>query len=383
MMKFQISEYTETELIALAKRKNNPKRGFLIVNPLQGKHIPVSPEKPLKLFKKLASLLKDRYPNEMILFIGFAETATAIGASVAFNFSEQSRYIHTTRECVELSEKIVDFSEEHSHATEQKLFCSDWKSFIDGVDRIVFVEDELTTGKTILNFVEALKSGGFIGGIEVAVASIMNGMNEGNITRFIENGIQFHYILKIDIEDYASVNIEIDEDGIEFNEIDNPMDMNGFNELIFNGAQDPRIGVCIGEYEKACEELALRVISTLGQSFFENNKILVLGTEEFMHPAINLAYSILTKCSADSVKTHSTTRSPISMSNLQKYPINQRYKLKSFYDEQRETYIYNLGKYDEVLIVTDSAAQNAGTESLLRALHSCENRNISLIRWEK
>ncbi len=35
--------YTECELVRIAKRENNRKRNYLVVNPLQGKHIPVSP----------------------------------------------------------------------------------------------------------------------------------------------------------------------------------------------------------------------------------------------------------------------------------------------------------------------------------------------------
>ena len=37
--------YTEQDLIKIAKRQNNKKRNYLIVNKLQGKHIPVIPSK--------------------------------------------------------------------------------------------------------------------------------------------------------------------------------------------------------------------------------------------------------------------------------------------------------------------------------------------------
>ena len=33
------------QLITIAKRENNTKRSYLYVNPLQGKHIPVSPSR--------------------------------------------------------------------------------------------------------------------------------------------------------------------------------------------------------------------------------------------------------------------------------------------------------------------------------------------------
>ena len=38
-------KYVESDLVRIAKRENNTKRNYLVVNPLQGKHIPVQPSK--------------------------------------------------------------------------------------------------------------------------------------------------------------------------------------------------------------------------------------------------------------------------------------------------------------------------------------------------
>ena len=67
--------YKENDLLQIAKRENNNKRNYLVINKLQGKHIPVEPSQALGMFKELAMLLKKAYTNEKILFIGFAETA--------------------------------------------------------------------------------------------------------------------------------------------------------------------------------------------------------------------------------------------------------------------------------------------------------------------
>ena len=37
--------YTAADTLRIAKRYNNPKRSYLLVNPLQAKHIPVSPRR--------------------------------------------------------------------------------------------------------------------------------------------------------------------------------------------------------------------------------------------------------------------------------------------------------------------------------------------------
>ena len=50
-------EYVESDLVRIAKRENNTKRGYLVVNPLQGKHISVKPSKALELFSLQRHLL--------------------------------------------------------------------------------------------------------------------------------------------------------------------------------------------------------------------------------------------------------------------------------------------------------------------------------------
>ncbi|MDE7043793.1 MAG: phosphoribosyltransferase domain-containing protein, partial [Acetatifactor sp.] len=50
--------YTESDLVKIAKRENNKKRNYLVVNPLQGKHIPVSPGMELQVFSEHAALMK-------------------------------------------------------------------------------------------------------------------------------------------------------------------------------------------------------------------------------------------------------------------------------------------------------------------------------------
>ena len=72
-------EYTEKDLVKIAKRENNTKRNYLVVDPLQGKHIPVVPSKALDLFTALADTFREKYKDEKLLLVGFAETATAIG----------------------------------------------------------------------------------------------------------------------------------------------------------------------------------------------------------------------------------------------------------------------------------------------------------------
>lgn len=62
--------YQQKDLVRIAKRENNTKRNYLVVDPLQGKHVPVEPSKALNLFKSLAEKLQGKYEGERLLLIG-------------------------------------------------------------------------------------------------------------------------------------------------------------------------------------------------------------------------------------------------------------------------------------------------------------------------
>ena len=116
-----MKEYAEQDVLQLGKRIHNTKRSYLLVNPLQAKHIPVSPTKTYEMSQALGKLLYQTAP-EARMVIGFAETATAIAAMAAMSFPEDTVYLHTTREPLG-DEPTVNFLEEHSHAVDQQIAC--------------------------------------------------------------------------------------------------------------------------------------------------------------------------------------------------------------------------------------------------------------------
>ena len=123
------------------------------MDPLQGKHIPVVTSKALDLFAALADTFWEKYKDEKLLLVGFAETANALGAQAAITVGAD--YIQTSREVIP-GVNFLFFSEEHSHATEQKLVIDDIDRVAAETDRIIFIEDEVTTGKTIRNIISIL-----------------------------------------------------------------------------------------------------------------------------------------------------------------------------------------------------------------------------------
>lgn len=366
--------YNEEKLVRIAKRENNNKRKYLVVNALQGKHIPVSPKEAFDMFDALADTIEKGYANEKLLLVGFAETATAIGAAVAVKLD--TYYMQTTREIIENVDYLF-FTESHSHATEQKLVKNDIDKIINEVDRIVFVEDEVTTGNTILGIVNIIKK---IYGddIKFSVASLLNGMDEDSLKVYQDYDINVHYLVKTNHDAYTQI-----AEGFAGNGKNCVCDITSteISYSLYNVTENYVNARCLtkgSEYLCACEELVKHIKNELSTT--TKQRLLVIGTEEFMYPALFVAKKL--EEDNNTVKCHSTTRSPITVSLEENYPVHRRYQLASLYDDNRTTFIYDLTNYDKVIIVTDSKNKsNVGINSLVNAVASCGNSDITIFRW--
>ena len=367
-------EYTEKTLACVAKRENNNKRKYLVVNALQGKHIPVSAKKSLDMFSVLAKKVSDAYKNETLLLVGFAETATAIGSALAVELG--SFYMQTTREPLQNVEYLF-FTESHSHATEQKLCKNDVEKILPCIDRIVFVEDEVTTGNTIMKIINIIEKN--YGNMKFAVASLLNGMDSESIQKYNEQNIDVHYVAKTHHENYTAIAEGYSSDGNYFDVDDSIHDVQ-ITEISEDYVNARRL--CMGSsYHLACKKLAEKIIADVAQNIqTKNAKIAVIGSEEFMYPAIYTAREL--EKSGFLVLTHSTTRSPITVSCNPEYPLHSRYELISLYDDDRRTFIYDIQKYDSVVIITDTPKMSQkGLMSLANAFKSQGNNNIFVYRW--
>lgn len=393
--------YTEAELVRIAKRENNTRRKYLVVNRLQGKHIPVSPKEALQMFRSLAELIKEAYPSERLLMVGFAETATAIGAAVAIEC--QAAYMQTTREVIDGVDYLY-FSESHSHATEQKLVKTDLDKIIGKTDRIVFIEDEVTTGNTILNIVRLIQKT-YAKPFSFAVASILNGMNEEALENYKNLKIPVHYLVKTAHDTYTEIAEQYQADGTchictkpqekeveQQKEVQQQIEMQQTKEAQqpievqeISGWINARRLHTADTYKQECEQLWQEIQQKYGYTKYTKEtetgrRILVLGTEEFMYPALYVGAKL--EEAGYTVRMHATTRSPIAVSKEEKYPLHTRYELASLYDKNRITFVYDLTEYEEVLVLTDAQNQETeGWESLQRALALNQNRQIRGIRW--
>ena len=200
-----VKNYTEHDILRLGKRYNNKKRTYLLVNPLQSKHIPSSPSKSLDMMKALGEKVAIKHPNAKLV-IGFAETATAIGAAVASCLAEDCIYIHTTREEINGISDWVEFNEEHSHAVAQKLYSKNLGNQIANTQEIILVDDEISTGKTLINITQQLKKKcPELKDKKMIAVSIINRLTDMNINRLLCEGIECEYLVKLPEIDYTDV----------------------------------------------------------------------------------------------------------------------------------------------------------------------------------
>ncbi|MBB2924748.1 phosphoribosyltransferase domain-containing protein [Cellulomonas cellasea] len=194
---------TLPELVGLALRRN-PRRAHLLVSTVLGKHVPTDPRvvhASAELLGALAATriagsgdddattpawtaavdalapavagvpgaaatlrartdalvtdLRARHASALTgtVVLGYAETATALGHGVAEALG--ARYLHSTRRAVPGVALAGGFEEQHSHATSHLLLPED-PAFLAGPGPLVLVDDELSTGQTILNTITAL-----------------------------------------------------------------------------------------------------------------------------------------------------------------------------------------------------------------------------------
>ena len=168
----QRDRYQLEDLLGFAQRIN-PKRAFLFVSKVLGRHIPVAPSIMREAFTDLANLVPSDLA-EPVLVIGMAETA--VGLSAGVHQALQTRYpqallLNSTRHAQhdESSDAngtdslLTTFCEDHSHASQHLIYQS--KDSVTQMQllaskTLIMVDDEASTGNTCVNVVTALREAG-------------------------------------------------------------------------------------------------------------------------------------------------------------------------------------------------------------------------------
>jgi hypothetical protein len=339
------SAFPLDELVGFAARANN-KRGFLFLSKVLGKHWPVAPSMMRTIHAQMAADVPQ--VAGPVVFIAMAETAIGLGQGVFEAWlrahpGREALFIHTTRYHVG-EVPIVEFAEAHSHAPRQFLHMppeQHQRALLLGAKTLVLVDDEASTGNTFLNLASACRE--LNPGIErVHLAAITNFMGADATAALRER-------FGVATSMAATLNGE-------YQFIPGELAAEGASAQRFDPAADRGASGAFGRFGLTAPlSVPLELADRLAAQVQAGERVLVLGTGEFMHPAYLLGSALEQRGIA--VAVQSTTRSPIlkwgAVSAALAFPDN--------YGEGVTNFLYNVtpGQYDHVFICHETAPNEA------------------------
>ena len=344
--------------------RNNSKRRFLFISKKLGKHLACKPSEMDNLGKLMATIYNEKNKEESDgTVIAFAETGTAVGHSFFDYLCGDYEFIHTTREQFDELENL-EFLEEHSHATDQNLYFGMLNNFKFG-DEIILVDDEITTANTCMNIIRKIQS--IYPKKKYTICSILNWVSDENLSkvtrleRELDCKIDFVYLFKGNFKFYIDediisnyndnysitkletissdkVNLVVNHIYVDLEDyIGNKKYVKYTGRFGINRREQFRLKEIVKRESKKITMASKESLKN------EKEKILFLGTEEFMYIPMLFAKE---KENQYDIYYHSTTRSPIINIDKKHYTIKSKFMLKSFYNIDIQNYIYNIDKHN-------------------------------------
>ncbi|MEU8034078.1 phosphoribosyltransferase domain-containing protein, partial [Streptomyces sp. NPDC049099] len=362
-------------LLGLALRRN-PKRAHLLVSNVLGKHVPQSPsvvyEYGYRLGRRVAALLSPGEAGKAVV-LGYAETATGLGHAVADGLGT-APYLHSTRRPVAGVARAGGFEESHSHATSHLLLPED-AGLLAGDGPLVLVDDEFSTGNTVLNTIRDLHEryprGRYV---VVALVDMRSAEDADRLERFAR-GIG----ARVDLVAAASGTVRLPSDvlgkGQQLVAHHESAECGSSVAGRARGAHRPRrielhwphrlpdggrhgfTPAHRARLDAALPAMAARIRGALPSG---TRRVLVLGFEELMYAPLRLARELERTTDAE-VRFSTTTRSPVLALDDPGYAIRTRLVFPAHDDPADgpgERYAYNVagGGFDAVVAVVDSVA---------------------------
>ncbi|MCL6460047.1 MAG: phosphoribosyltransferase family protein [Gorillibacterium sp.] len=409
----------------------NKKRAFLFVSKVLGKHIPVNPyvsllsgaALSLLLFRELsgdneqtAELLfetlngltrakdaKKVYHKiqksrlalpEPAKFIGFAETATALGHSMYNVFASGCTYIHTTRELIPSMTSLINFDEEHSHAVSHRCYAID-EDVMAGEETIVLVDDEITTGNTALNIIKDIQAKYprkcYI------VASLLDWRTTEDVQRYTELEQQLGITIKslslikgtIEVKGKPIPSVPQERSSsvsdipvTKFIYLSNLFELSSRESLNSEGYINSspyivgtgRFG--IHQIDNRKTDLSVSAAAKKLVGYREGATVLCLGTGEFMYIPMRIAAEM-----GECVSYHSTTRSPIHSAYETNYAIRHGVSYPSPDQDGLANFVYNisLGQYEDLFLFLERDISLNRIEPMLDSFRTKGFKRINIV----
>ncbi len=383
------------ELVGLALRENR-KRAHLLVSTVLGKHVPQRPavvhgaglELGRRVRDLLASLPEESADRAVVL--GYAETATGLGHSVADGLD--APYLHSTRRPVPGLTPVGGFEEEHSHATSHLLLPAD-PGLLAGDGPLVLVDDEFSTGTTVLNTIRELHANH--PREHYVVVALVDLRGPADRRRLADTAAELG--VRLDLVALADGGVELPADVLDRAErliaeagpapeppaapaaplvrvnLDWPAGLPDGGRHGFTREHRARLEAAL---PGLAEQLAAAVEP--GDS---DGRVLVLGFEELMYAPLRLADALAERLPGGTDRVHysTTTRSPVLAVDDPGYAIRTRLAFPAHDDpaddSSRERYAYNVApgadparRFGTVVLVVDDTADTPALHEGERAL---------------
>ena len=368
-------------LVGLALRRN-PRRAHLLVSSVLGKHVPADPRLVHGTGLALGERVRALLGGATAVVVGFAETATGLGHTVAESLD--SWYLHSTRRHVPTVPSLAGFEEEHSHATTHRLLPEDPQLLAQG-EVLVLVDDELSTGRTAMNTIAALHERAPHS--RYVLATLVDVRAESDreaLAAFAERlgaPVDVVALARASVSWPAEFPARAAEVVAAGPVIDPPPSEPAWQGAVVrhprrwpatvrDGGRHGFGPADVAAARRAAAEVAGQLAPELG-----DGPVLVLGTEELMYAPTLIAKELAAR--AD-VRVSSTTRSPVFAVDEPGYPVRSALTFPAHDDPGAESsarFAYNVphGAYTDIVVVTDevgdSPALHAGliTEVRMRA----------------
>ncbi|MER6187495.1 phosphoribosyltransferase [Streptomyces sp. NPDC001652] len=377
-----LGDDTLTDLLGLALRRN-PKRAHLLVSNVLGKHVPQSPSvvygHGLTLGRRVRDLLGAEEAARAVV-LGYAETATGLGHSVADGVG-LAPYLHSTRRPVPGVATAGGFEESHSHATSHLLLPED-PALLVGNGPLILVDDEFSTGNTVLNTIRDLHDryprGRYV---VVALVDMRSEADAGRLEDFArEIGA------RVDLVAVASGTVSLPAGVLERGqalvaEHEGAPGARGTARQAPTGPQPTHNATRVDLHwppglpdggrhgftpqhrirlDNALPAMAARLAEALPA---DARRVHILGFEELMYAPLRLARELEQITDAE-VRYSTTTRSPVLAVDDPGYAIRTRIAFPAHdnpADGPGERYAYNIAGagFDAIVAVIDSTADTA------------------------
>lgn len=358
------SDLNLDQLCDFAARRN-PKRGFLFVSKVLGKHIPISPKIMRDCYKRLARKIPRDLPGP-IVFIGMAETATALGHGVYEEYVKRTSrqdavFIHTTRYELD-KEKALNFAEEHSHATDHFLYKpeeAEARQMFQNARSLVLLDDEASTGKTFINLTKAFcaQVANQLEQLVTVVITDWRGqklVQERHDSLYTEEGIVTSSVALLT----GKYSFEADP---ELKNVVLPK-ARGNGDL-----KDHLFQTNFGRLGLSNPGALHQIVQRYNLALSAGERCLVLGVGEFSYLPFLFAERLQVYNPEAIVAVQSTTRSPIMLGGA----INKSMSFLDHCEEEIDNFLHNGSKddFDRVLICTETPASSIDN-ALVQALNA-------------